>query len=78
MSLFHWCEQSECADKCTCLSTNLCKQICAKDECTMLNCSTTQPCFQRVLFLDWTAVYDTHTTWNTEQNQLAIKVSADN
>ena len=28
--------------------------------------------------MDWADFYDTHTTLNTEQNQLAIKVSAGN
>ena len=32
----------------------------------------------QIYSVDWTDVYDSHTTLNTEQNQLAIKVSADN
>ena len=32
----------------------------------------------QIYSVDWAHVHDTHTTLNTEQNQLAIKVSADN
>ena len=32
----------------------------------------------QIYSVDWTDVYDTHTTLNTEQNQLAIKISAGN
>ena len=32
----------------------------------------------KIYNVDWTEVYDTHTPSDTEQNQLAIKVSAAN
>ena len=32
----------------------------------------------QIYSVDWTNVYNTHKTLNTEQNQLAIKISADN
>ena len=38
----------------------------------------TQSLLIQIYSVDWTDVYDTHTTVNTELNQLAIKVSADN
>lgn len=54
LSLFHWCEQSDCTDKCVCRSSNVCKQICGQDQCNLLNCSTTQTCFQSVLLSEYT------------------------
>ena len=38
----------------------------------------TQSQLIQIYSVDWTHVHDTHTTLNTEHNQLAIKVSADN
>lgn len=50
MKLFHWCEQSECRDNCTCISTNrVCKQICGQPVCGVMTCSSPNTCFQSVL-----------------------------
>ena len=38
----------------------------------------TQSQLIQIYSVEWTDVYDTHTTLNTEQNQLAIKATADN
>ena len=49
LSLFNWCEQSDCQSNCTCINEKVCKQICENKNCEKLHCHSAATCHQSVL-----------------------------